>query len=71
MTRAANMTPAPFGLPAGAAPAAWTQPLAVIRQWSERRRSRLALRQLNTHLLRDVGIDPFAADAEAAQPFWR
>lgn len=43
----------------------------VMRQWSERRRGRIALAWLEDHLLRDVGLDAQAAAAEVAKPFWR
>lgn len=70
MTRAL-MTPAPLGLKAPAAPQTWSRAAGVLRRWSERRRSRLALARLNLHLVRDIGLDPATAEAEAARPFWR
>ncbi len=36
-----------------------------------RRRTRRDLRALDVHLLRDIGLDPAQARAEAAKPFWR
>lgn len=45
--------------------------LAVIGAWAERRRQRRALAELPPHLLRDVGIAPGDAWAEARKPFWR
>jgi uncharacterized protein YjiS (DUF1127 family) len=71
MTRAANLTPAPLGLKASAAPQSWSRVAAVLRQWSDRRQSRIALGRLNAHLVRDIGLDPLTAEAEAARPFWR
>ncbi len=44
---------------------------ALLRQWSDRRQSRIALGRLNAHLVRDIGLDPLIAEAEAARPFWR
>ena len=46
---------------------------ALARLWSlnERRRQRQALAELDPHLLRDIGIDPHEAMAEATKPFWR
>lgn len=43
----------------------------VLSKWAERRRSRLALRQLDPHLLRDVGLTPAEAEYEAWRVFWR
>lgn len=43
----------------------------VVSKWAERRRTRLALRQLPTHLLRDIGLTPAAAEIEARRVFWR
>ena len=37
----------------------------------ERQQQRRALRALNRHLLRDIGITPEQAEAEARKPFWR
>lgn len=45
--------------------------LAVIGAWAERRRQRRALAELPRHLLRDVGLSPGDAWAEARKPFWR
>lgn len=36
-----------------------------------RRRERAMLVHLDTHLLRDIGIDPEVAAAEAEKPCWR
>jgi uncharacterized protein YjiS (DUF1127 family) len=43
----------------------------VAAQWGERRRTRAALRDLPTHLLRDIGLNEADARAEADKPFWR
>ena len=43
---------------------------AVIVSWSERRRSRIALKHLDDHLLRDIGLSRAEADEEARRPFW-
>lgn len=53
-------------------------PLAVVAlrvavcltQWSERRRTRIHLKNLDDHLLRDVGLDRLTARKEANRPFW-
>ncbi len=36
-----------------------------------RRRDRQRLGQLDTHLLRDIGLDPQDARRESAKPFWQ
>ena len=38
--------------------------------WSERRRTRRALRKLDDHQLQDIGLTRRAADEEAKRPFW-
>ena len=42
-----------------------------IQTWKERSLQRQALRTLDEHLLKDIGIERFAALEEAAKPFWR
>lgn len=71
MTRAAQITPASLGLEAPAAPQSLSRAAGVLRRWAERRQSRLALARLDPDLVRDIGLDPAAARAEAARPFWR
>lgn len=39
--------------------------------WQERARQRHQLASLDTHALKDVGLDPAAAAREAEKPFWR
>lgn len=39
--------------------------------WESRARTRKGLKRLDPHLLRDVGLDPMAAQAEASRPFWQ
>jgi uncharacterized protein YjiS (DUF1127 family) len=46
-------------------------PLAVWRAWRRRRATRRELREVDEHLLRDAGLDPAEARAEAREPFWR
>lgn len=41
-----------------------------LGQWVEARRSRQALARLDTHLLKDIGLNPVAAQSEAQRPFW-
>lgn len=44
--------------------------VATLLQWSELARQRRQLRRLDHNSLKDLGIDPSAARAEAARPFW-
>lgn len=39
--------------------------------WEARSRTRKGLKHLDAHLLRDIGLDPMTAQAQAARPFWR
>jgi uncharacterized protein YjiS (DUF1127 family) len=43
-------------------------PLVV---WQQRLRDRTALQRMPEHMLRDIGLDATAAQAEADKPFWR
>jgi uncharacterized protein YjiS (DUF1127 family) len=43
----------------------------LIGTWLTRVRSRRALRRLDDRLRRDIGVDRYAAMAEARKPFWR
>ena len=40
-------------------------------KWADRARSLRALANLDTHLPRDIGVSPYAADIEANKRFWR
>lgn len=44
----------------------WT----IIRLWRERARQRQDLAEMSPEMLRDIGVSPRAARAEAARPFW-
>lgn len=44
--------------------------LKTFALWLEAARERRALKSLGYSRLEDLGIDPKAADAEAARPFW-
>jgi uncharacterized protein YjiS (DUF1127 family) len=44
---------------------------AAIRIWRRRARSRQQLRELNDHLLKDIGLSREVACYEAAKSFWR
>ena len=43
----------------------------TVVTWQLRRRTRKDLRNLPDHMLRDIGLDPSAARAEGAKPFWQ
>lgn len=43
----------------------------VLITWPNRQRQRRQLIELDHHILRDLGIDEYAARAEAEKPFWR
>ena len=43
----------------------------MLSKWATRRRTRLALRDLDDHLLRDVGLTRAAAHLESRRVFWR
>lgn len=47
------------------------RPLDVLRAWQRRRAMRRELRGLDEPLLRDAGLDPAEARAEARKPFWQ
>jgi uncharacterized protein YjiS (DUF1127 family) len=69
---------APFtGWPARRGETRHIAPLAAIRRivvamrlWRERARARQQLRQLNDHLLRDVGLRREHLGYESTEPFW-
>lgn len=39
--------------------------------WQERRATRVMLRSMDDHMLRDIGLTRLDAEIEAAKPFWR
>jgi len=43
----------------------------VATQWAQLYRSRQHLRDLDDHMLRDIGISPEDAEREARRPFWQ
>ncbi|OYX41835.1 MAG: hypothetical protein B7Z02_14620 [Rhodobacterales bacterium 32-67-9] len=43
----------------------------LVRHWAGRRRSRIALSNLDERLIRDIGLDRMTCDDEALRPFWR
>lgn len=55
---------------AGARGALRSAALRRVRIWLETSRQRRALARLDAARLEDIGLDPEAAAAEAARPFW-
>lgn len=53
----------------------WPKPLfgaiGTIATWYERWRQRQHLKDLDDHLLKDIGLSRAEAEGEAARPFWR
>lgn len=45
--------------------------MRVMAVWSGRSRQRQALRHLDSHILRDIGVDRLDALDEARRPFWK
>ncbi len=43
----------------------------TVVKWDTRRKTRRSLKELEPHLLRDIGLDRFSAQAEATKPFWQ
>ncbi len=39
--------------------------------WARRRQQRLRLKDLDDHVLKDIGVSRAEADREARKPFWR
>jgi uncharacterized protein YjiS (DUF1127 family) len=51
---------------------AWLQmAFVVLVRWRERARQRNQLAQLDSRMLRDIGITPSEAARECDKPFWR
>lgn len=44
---------------------------ALLRVWSQRRRQRRALSQLDSRLLADIGLTAERVREEARKPFWQ
>ena len=42
-----------------------------LTAWDHRRRSRQTLRNLDVHMLRDIGLSQSTAQTEAEKPFWK
>ena len=43
----------------------------LVMTLETRAKTRKQLRKLDGHILKDIGIDPMTAEAEAERPFWR
>ena len=59
--------------PTSLAEVLWSGPhrvLATIQVWSDRRRQRLRLQELEDWMLKDIGITREEADGEVRKPFW-
>ena len=53
-----------------AAPARSASLFQTVAVWADRVSQRRALASLTVEALKDIGIDPADATAEAAKPFW-
>lgn len=54
-----------------AARALFQDAAAMIDVWRARYHDRRAIRRLDDHMLRDIGLDRFTADEIGARPFWK
>lgn len=70
MARDLPLSPA-FASPTRGFRAAAGTVVAIAGRWLHRRRTRAHLGALPPHLLRDIGLNEAAAEAEARKPFWR
>lgn len=43
----------------------------LVTKWDRHRKTRKALKNLEPHLLDDVGLSRHSAHSEAAKPFWK
>lgn len=66
---AAPMTSLPLSLPPVTRALVGLAQIVLI--WETRRAGRNALKRLDTHMLRDIGLDTTTAGDEAAKPFWQ
>ncbi|MGQ0566666.1 MAG: DUF1127 domain-containing protein [Gemmobacter sp.] len=73
MTRISDrtLTDTTKGTPLPPVSAAFAALAKRVRSWQDRRQTRAALRRLDTHMIRDIGLDAREAQAEAAKPFWQ
>lgn len=45
--------------------------LTLLARWNRRVTERRAMRRIDDHLLRDIGLDRLQLEKMAARPFWR
>ena len=45
--------------------------IKVLETWYERSRQRAALKELDSHILSDIGITRDEMELETAKPFWK
>lgn len=43
----------------------------TVFAWETRRHTRVALKRLDPHMLRDIGLEPSVAEVEAEKHFWQ
>jgi uncharacterized protein YjiS (DUF1127 family) len=43
----------------------------LVAEWENRHKTRRVLRDLDPHLLRDIGVPEHLAQVEGSKPFWR
>ena len=43
---------------------------ALVAMWTRRARTRQALKHLDAHMLRDIGLTDFEVRREVERPFW-
>jgi uncharacterized protein YjiS (DUF1127 family) len=51
--------------------AGWSLSWGDVRAAWRRYRTRQRIADLDSHLLKDIGVTPFDAEIEANKPFWR
>lgn len=44
--------------------------VVLLVAWGERRRTRRALRRLDDHMIKDIGLTRWMVEREATRPFW-
>jgi uncharacterized protein YjiS (DUF1127 family) len=58
-----------YSMPVAARLAVWFA--VMVTTWDTRWRTRRTLKGLEDHVLNDIGLDHFTAQAEASKPFWQ
>ncbi|WP_428244169.1 DUF1127 domain-containing protein [Gynuella sp.] len=49
----------------------WHFSLQTLKLWNLRYKTRQQLKDLSPHLLRDIGLTAYEANAEVHKPFWK